>query len=287
MYTLSFAIVTRNRPESLSKTLYSLSLQNLQPFEIIISDDSNDPISVEANKELAEVYNCVYVSGPQKGLYANRNFVARKAKGTHYRSVDDDHEFPDGHIEVCMQAIQKEPDTVWTIGEYNHTFKPEERVLPSPIAGELHPRGFSYIPETFENYYGISCGATIYPKSLIDRNLLNSENYRFGILFLEYGARLHFNKVRIQPLTDTFVIHNDVRLNTIADPPALIKEIRSAKLFSMFLLSFHYQRTLKNRLLTTLQIASDLLKKKYARQLVRNAYEEYRKTIKTNSLTGL
>ncbi|MFM6022178.1 MAG: glycosyltransferase family 2 protein, partial [Dolichospermum sp.] len=38
---LSIALVTRNRPESLERCLKSLRSQNVQPFEVVISDDSD------------------------------------------------------------------------------------------------------------------------------------------------------------------------------------------------------------------------------------------------------
>jgi glycosyltransferase involved in cell wall biosynthesis len=188
-YTLSIAIVTRNRPESLQRALESLSNQNTQAFEIVISDDSNLEEMIAANKELASAYGAKHILGPQNGLYANRNFVARNCSGTHFRTMDDDHEFPDNHIKICLEAIEQDPYAIWTIGEY---CPPDEnRSLPAPIPGQLHPMGYSYSPADMTTYFGISCGATIYPKKVVEKNVLNLETYMFGILYLEYGSRLY------------------------------------------------------------------------------------------------
>jgi glycosyltransferase involved in cell wall biosynthesis len=64
-YTLSIAIVTRNRPESLQRALESLSNQNTQAFEIVISDDSNLEEMIAANKELASAYGAKHIISEQ------------------------------------------------------------------------------------------------------------------------------------------------------------------------------------------------------------------------------
>src|SRR5256884_5562045 len=106
---ISVALVTRNRPESLERTLRSLRAQDVQPFEVVLSDDS-DVEQARRCRELAARYKCRYVSGPQRGLYANRNFSALVCRGTHVRTMDDDHEFPDGHIRACIRAVESRPD---------------------------------------------------------------------------------------------------------------------------------------------------------------------------------
>lgn len=60
---LSVALVTKNRPASLERTLASLRAQEVQPFEVIISDDSN-PDKVPAIEALARGFDCSYSRGP-------------------------------------------------------------------------------------------------------------------------------------------------------------------------------------------------------------------------------
>jgi glycosyltransferase involved in cell wall biosynthesis len=268
---LSIALVTRNRPISLKRTLASLSNQRVKPFEIIISDDSNELNSIVENKELAKQFGCVYVSGPQKGLYANRNFVAKQCEGTHIRTMDDDHEFPEGHLEKCMEAIADEPDIIWTIGEYFPNDK--DKVLPSPISGQLHPRGFSYSPNNLEMYYGISCGGSIYPRIIIEKGVFNCEFYKFGIMYLEYGARLKSLGFKIKPLQTTFIIHNNQQTTASQLNKELIHE---ARIFAMLCLSFLYRPTISNKIQTTFQIVFELLNRKISLEIFRNALNNYR-----------
>jgi glycosyltransferase involved in cell wall biosynthesis len=265
---ISVALVTRNRPESLRRTLTSLRQQEFSFYEIIISDDSDNEELAKLNCLLASEFNCFYFRGPQNGLYANRNFVAKMCKGTHIRTMDDDHEFPSDHFLRCREAISRDPHAIWTIGEY-YPYD-QHRPLPAPVPGQLHPRGYSYPPKKMDSYFGISCGASIYPKTIIDKKMLNSEAYLFGILYLEYGAKLVSAGCKIKYIDNTYVIHHyDPQQRSFVS-----SEINSgARLFSMFLLSFRYQRTVLNKMLTIAEVAKGLLLGQYSLKTVRNAYD--------------
>lgn len=272
---LSIAIVTRNRPDSLNDTLYSLSNQTVHPAEIIVSDDSNIPELQKETADVAKRYGCKYYRGPKKGLYANRNFVAQKCTGTHFRTMDDDHQFPPDHIAKCVEAIMGEPDTIWTIGEYF----PENKVrnLPPPIAGQIHPRGYSYTPKNLLNYYGISCGATIYPRTVIDKNILNMECYQFGMLYLEYGARLYKSGYTIKPLSKTYIIHHYNKNCASIDSS---DTIRGAEIFSMLMFSFNHMKSFRNRCVTVLEIIKKVIINRYSLRIVQSAISEYNKNRK-------
>lgn len=270
-YRLSIALVTRNRPISLERTLYSLSKQNVTPYEILISDDSNDKKFIDANKTLAQKFGCKYLTGPQKGLYTNRNFVALQCSGTHFRTMDDDHEFPDLHLAECLKAIESEPEVIWTIGEY---FAHEKiRNVPCRIPGQLHPRGFSTAPKKMTDYYGISCGGTIYPAELLNKYILNCELYKFGILYLEYGSRLKKIGYKIKFLPTTYIVHHEEQ--TTASEMSR-GEIAETKLFSMFCLSFKYQPGIYNFSNTVGQTALDFIRAKYSVRTIINAYKKYK-----------
>jgi GT2 family glycosyltransferase len=58
--SLSVALVTCNRPDSLERTLKSLRAQSVRPREVVISDDS-DGEHVQDVQRLAGIYDCRYV----------------------------------------------------------------------------------------------------------------------------------------------------------------------------------------------------------------------------------
>ena len=119
---VSVALVTRNRPASLNRCLKSLRAQSIQPFEVIVSDDS-DPEFVQEIETVSRHWDCRYISGPRRGLYANRNHAALACRGTHIRTMDDDHEFPDEHFHAVQTSIESDPDSIWIFGEYHEKTK--------------------------------------------------------------------------------------------------------------------------------------------------------------------
>ncbi|WLT38822.1 glycosyltransferase [Synechocystis sp. B12] len=163
---LSVALVTRNRPDSLERCLKSLRDQKVQPFEVVVSDDSDD-LYKSSTKEIAQKWGCRYIYGPKRGLYANRNHVALACQGTHIRTMDDDHEFPEQHVEICLNAIRSDPSSIWIIGEYLPTSSIGN--VPHPCPGQLHPRGFSFYPKDTQNCWAIADGASIYPKKFLNQ----------------------------------------------------------------------------------------------------------------------
>lgn len=247
--SLSVALVTRNRPDSLRRTLRSLRAQDAQPHEVVVSDDS-DPGDALATRAIALEYGCRYLTGPQRGLYANRNAAALACQGTHVRTMDDDHEFPVGHMSACLRSVRAHPQVIWIIGE----------CLPGAEAGgqawecppQLHPRGYSVTPPHGSRIWAISDGAAIYPRAIFTGGLRLYEGFPFGASYLEWGSRLHWLGYEIRHLEGTYVIHHfDPATRSIKD----VRAESAAALFAGLCHSFIYQPRLRNQLLTLMQFA--------------------------------
>ena len=254
-YKLSIALVTRNRPDLLNACLESLYQQPHIWYEIVISDDSSSEEFIFQNKSLSDKYGAKYLEGPKKGLYVNRNFVAKSCNGTHIRTMDDDHTFPKDHFKICLDKITEDPDSIWIIGEYN----PTEVILsaPHPVPAEIHPRGFSITPKDPQNSRAISCGASIYPKNIIELNILNIEDFKFGSVYLEYGSRLKYLGFRIRHISETYVIHN-FDYNTRSYNNEI--ELLNSNIYAIMTLSFIYEPSVKNKILTTSRLIYLLFK---------------------------
>ena len=250
---LSVGLVTRNRPESLERTLASLRAQNVQPFEVIVSDDSDEPHAAEVRR-IAEKFGCSYVQGPRRGLYANRNAILDAASGTHIRTMDDDHEFPEGHVAACTEAISTDADSVWIIGEFTPA---EIRDPPPECPPQLHPRGFSVTPPDPDDCWGIADGASIYPRRIFDAGNRFADFVQFGALYLEFGSRLHWLGYRIRFLPTTYVVHH-------YDPSTRSFDDRridlAARFFAMLCHAAVYQPSLRNRLLAFGEIVRQLFR---------------------------
>jgi len=269
--SLSVALVTRNRPASLERTLKSLQAQKIQPDEVIISDDSGQEYSLDVER-IAHRYGCRYIRGPQRGLYANRNHVALACSGTHIRTMDDDHEFPEGHLEKCTQAIEQDLDTIWIIGE--HYPGDADPSGPPPCPGQLVARGFSVAPPDPENCWAISDGATIYPRSIFDRDIRYVESVKFGAGYLEFGSRLHWLGYRIRQLPTTYILHHyDPSARSLMDTEAEM----AARFFAMLCHSWIYQPRIANKLLSILEMTKAFLRHGHlARRSAAEALEQYR-----------
>ena len=252
---ISIAIVTRNRPNSLRRTLNSLQEQSCKPYEIVVSDDSTDQTNQILNKEVSLEYGARYIKGPSRGLYANRNFAALACSGTHIRTMDDDHEFPADHFKIVREWVEKYPNDVLVIGEVSPDSSSLEK--PYPIPGQLHPRGFSIAPKNLDQYFGISCGGTIYPRKIFDLGYRCCEEFLFGSAYLEFGCLLKAKGQKIRPISNTFLIHqcesSDLRLDDIVIPSIL---------FSIICHSWYYQPSFKNKSLSLLQMFIFLLKRR-------------------------
>jgi glycosyltransferase involved in cell wall biosynthesis len=185
---LSVALVACNRPESLERGLASLRSQSIQPFEIIVSDDSGRD-HADRIRQLAAEYGGIYRSGPHRGLYANRNFAAQQCRGTHIRTMDDDHILRFDHLSRCIDAVKDDPNSIWTAGEIGYLNGASVGV--AETANQLGPAGVGEPIEDRDDNWGIADGSTIYPREVFDRGLRMVEDFGFGSSYLEFGAYLY------------------------------------------------------------------------------------------------
>ncbi len=214
---LSVALVTRNRPESLRRCLASLRAQNAQPAEVVISDDSSKPADIEGTRALADEFRAIYRTGPQRGLYANRNFAALACTGTHVRTMDDDHTFPAGHFAACLEAVHSDPHTIWTVGEVGYIDgKFFDR---AETATQLHPAGVGCDVDDPDDNWAIADGASIYPKKIFDLGYRIVENFPYGMSYLEFGAFLYRRGFRSRCVRGVYVEHHADMTTVNRDEP--------------------------------------------------------------------
>lgn len=202
---LSVAVITRNRPESLERALASLRAQNLQPFEIIVSDDSG-PEQAAATRAAAQKYRCTYTTGPRRGLYANRNFAFQRCRGTHIRTMDDDHVLPPGHFRHCREAVNSDPKAIWTTGEVGYSGS--HAIGTAEVANQLDPSGVGERIANRDDNWGIADGSTIYPRVVFDRGFRLVEDFGFGSSYLEFGAYLYRHGWRCRCVPGALIEHH-------------------------------------------------------------------------------
>ncbi len=203
---ISIALVTRNRPDSLRRCLESVRSQCTQPYEVVVSDDSDEATAADVQK-VASAYGTRYHAGPRRGLYANRNAAALACRGTHVRTMDDDHLLPSGHMSRCLDAVQSDPRSIWTTGE--HGIFRGEAFPPAHHASQLHPAGVGGPVNDPDDNWAIADGSTIYPHEVFSRGLRMMEHCAgYGSSYLEFGAYLYQRGYRSRCVPEAMVEHH-------------------------------------------------------------------------------
>ncbi|WP_017303057.1 glycosyltransferase family 2 protein [Spirulina subsalsa] len=238
---LSIALVTRNRPESLNRCLETVRSQNCQPYEIVVSDDS-DPDHRSTTQAIAEHWHCRYIPGPGRGLYANRNHVAFACLGTHIRTMDDDHILPPGHLAQCLVALEQDPFSIWTTGEIGYING--EYCATAHRANQLCKSGVGMTIENLDDNWGIADGSTIYPRVIFDQGLAMLEDYRYGSSYLEFGAYLYYHGFRSRCIPNAYIEHYGDEM-TITRYNATILE---SYLYASLCFNLYFKRSYTNAL---------------------------------------
>lgn len=235
---LSVALVTRDRPDWLRQCLEGWRAQSVQPFEIVVSDDSTKSLQADTRK-VTEEFGARWVEGPRRGLYANRNNAFRSAKGTHIMSADDDHTHPDDFVRSILGAIESDPEAVWTVTERS----PENPVAPLEPPGELRSNGTIGPPEDVKHSAAIACGSSCYPRQIFERGLYYNETYSFGGMWYLWGHQLRRAGFRVRFWAETFVWHHTESSNARRNDVPWMTNQLECNLFVQVSHAFRVSRT--------------------------------------------
>jgi hypothetical protein len=169
--------------------------------------------------------------------------------------MDDDHEFPYGHIEAVQEAVTSSPNDILVIPEKtNH-----DGFLALHPPSQLGPSGYGYPPSDPGNCWSIADGCTVYPAGIFRSGILMMEEWPFGQAYLEFGARLRFlHGVRSRFSTNTYVNHHH-------EPGLRQSNFRliegASAVCAALLFSWSYQPRLANKIATIERLAILLLKR--------------------------
>jgi glycosyltransferase involved in cell wall biosynthesis len=105
----------------LRAALTSVRGGSVQPSAIIVSDDGRD----EQTRLVAEAFGAEYVSGPMRGLGANRNNCLSHVRTDTLAFIDDDVIVPDDFVRVASGTSRSVITTGW---ELNFSFDPPKPV---------------------------------------------------------------------------------------------------------------------------------------------------------------
>ena len=264
---LSVALLTRNRPESLNRCLQSLRSQNVQPYEVVISDNS-DPQWVNATRDIAHRWDCHYITGSLRGLCSNRNHAALACAGTHIRTMDDDHVLPPEHLQQCLAAIAEDARAIWTTGELGYIDGKFYKKVAT--ANQLSASGVGLGITNLNDNWGIADGSTIYPRSVYDRGFRMLEEYNYGDSSLEFGAYLYANGFRSRCIIGAYIEHYAEAITITRRPLSLYE----SRLYASICYNLYFQ---KNYIKFLRYLASYSLRLGRQKNLLRYLPELFRK----------
>jgi glycosyltransferase involved in cell wall biosynthesis len=110
--TLTVAICTRGRPESLRRCLDSLIPERGRLHEVLVATDGVEPETDDVIDAARAALPIVHLRGPRRGLAANRNTCVVHATGEHLLFLDDDARLLPGFLDAALAAAG--PDAVVT-----------------------------------------------------------------------------------------------------------------------------------------------------------------------------
>ncbi len=109
--SIGVCITTRHRPDLLDETLKRLQKSTLPAAHIVVSDDSLAPEMIEQTRAVvARSPNTLYVTGPHKGVCANRNNALAHLREVDYVAfLDDDGFVTPEYLQVAQEMYDAMP----------------------------------------------------------------------------------------------------------------------------------------------------------------------------------
>jgi GT2 family glycosyltransferase len=161
---VALCVCTRNRPTELRRALTSVALSSMRPDQILVSDDSDDHLQHEAALVCNDLPGVTYLSGPRRGLSANRNnCLAHLSPNIEIvLFIDDDVVVPPEFLSRAVETFRRAPErSVVTGFEYRDGF----RVTPHNCSFWGHQEKE---PQGAGDVHAICINAAAFPRVLFD-----------------------------------------------------------------------------------------------------------------------
>jgi glycosyltransferase involved in cell wall biosynthesis len=205
---VAVCICTRNRPQELRRALASIAGSSFLPRQVLVSDDSDPELAGETAAVCRAFPDVTYISGPRRGLSANRNNCLSHLSDDVDAVVfiDDDVVLPPSFLPIASERIRRaQPNAIVTGFEYRDGFE----VTPHNCSfwGHQEKR-----PESNSDVHAICINATIFPRSLFE-SLSFDELLRYGSEEADICARAERAGFLVTFAPDLFAYHWRSQIN--------------------------------------------------------------------------
>ncbi len=114
---LTIAIVTRRRPDKLSRCLKSIYKQSLRPKSVLIIDNDSSKSAFPIFKKYDKKLSVRYLVGEKTGVSNSRNIALGKANTKYLGFVDDDCILNDRWVENVTVWLRKNKNVAYVCGK--------------------------------------------------------------------------------------------------------------------------------------------------------------------------
>lgn len=199
--TFGACVTTRHRPDALEDCLKHLWGGTVRPEAVVVSDDSSEEAAIAKNKELCAAYpGTQYLSGPRKGVCANRNNAIRGLNSGQYVCfTDDDINVTSSFFATArkLYAELPDPEKVILTGISRTQDGNEIKAVKNEFLGHFALVGPGEIPTS------VNIHATIFPieaakKIHWDENMFfGYEDAEIAMRCVRHGYRLQYSDALI------------------------------------------------------------------------------------------
>lgn len=200
MAKISVCICTMNRPLELKNCLESIERSSIKPYEVIVSDDSNEEFAKETER-ITSSFKCTkYIKGPRKGVAANRDNCLKYFNGEFVSFVDDDVVVSPSFLKealVCFNqaCFEYRTDKIVVTGKVKVICENEHELLPL----NLDFLGYHKKPiKRGDQQRVISMTSSLFPSKLFrrvmfDENTHTAEERDISLHALHVGFKIVYN----------------------------------------------------------------------------------------------
>ncbi len=200
MAKISICICTMNRPTELRRCLEGIEKSSIKPYEVIVSDDSNEELVEETETITSSFKDTRYIRGPRKGVAANRNNCLDYLNGEFVSFVDDDVIISPDFLKealVCFDQVclKYRTDKIVVTGTVKMICENEYELLPL----NLDFLGYHKKPVRYgDEQRAISMSNNLFPSSLFrrvkfDENTHTAEERDISLHALHVGFKIVYN----------------------------------------------------------------------------------------------
>lgn len=150
----SIIVPVYNRPQEVDELLASLCEQTNKDFEVVIVEDGSSLPCEEICKRYTDQLTIRYLTKPNGGPSAARNYGAQYAKGDYLLILDSDIIAPKTYIEEIKRELQREPADAFGGPDAAHPdFSPIQKAISYSMTSFLTTGGIRGGKKKMDKFY--------------------------------------------------------------------------------------------------------------------------------------